>query len=330
MPLKFRSREGNGERRCRLFYASDIHGSDRCFRKWLNAARVYQVDALVFGGDIAGKIVVPIVRFSQDRHVVELHGRTLELAAGEELDSVRAQIRASGRYDVVLEPDQKRLFDQRPDLVAGELFPSAMRQSVRSWLELAEQRLEEAGIPAFVMLGNDDYPSWPACWAGSGCATWRSRWWSCPGGFEMISFGYSNRTPWDSPRELDDDDLGGRIEALAGQLRDPAHAVFNLHCPPHGTHLDQAAMLDERLRPRTEGGQVVTGPVGSPAIRRLIERYQPILGLHGHIHESPGAQRLGRSVVLNPGSDYGDGVLRGALLTLDRAKGVRSWQLVQG
>src|SRR6266511_702026 len=287
--MRFRSREGGSDQRCRLFYASDIHGSDRCFRKWVNAARVYQVDALVFGGDVAGKIVVPIVRFSDDRHVVEMHGRTLELAAGEELEAVRSQIRASGRYDVVLGPDEKRRFDQSPELVASELFPSAMRQSVRSWLRLAEERLEAAGVPAFVMLGNDDYPELAGLLDGKWLRYVEEQVVELPGGFEMISLGYSNRTPWDSPRVLDDE-----------------------------------------FRPRSEGGQVLTGPVGSAAVRRLIERYQPLLGLHGHIHESPGAQRLGRSFVLNPGSEYGDGVLRGALITLDRGKGVRSWQLVQG
>ncbi len=291
--MRFRSKQSGGDGHCRLFYASDIHGSDRCFRKWINAARVYQVDALVFGGDIAGKIVVPIVRFSKDRYVVELQSRTLELPPGGELEAIRGQIRASGRYDVVLAPDEKRLFDQRPDLVASELFPTAMRKSVRSWLELAEQRLEEVGIPAFVMLGNDDYPELAGMLHGRWLRYVEDQVVRLPGGFEMISLGYSNRTPWDSPRELDDDDLGARIETLADKLSDP-------------------------------------GAVGSAAIRKLIERYQPMLGLHGHIHESPGAQRLGRSLVLNPGSDYGDGVLRGALVALDRRKGVRSWQLVQG
>jgi Icc-related predicted phosphoesterase len=328
--MRLRSRPSDSDRRCRLFYASDIHGSDRCFRKWLNAARFYRVDALVFGGDIAGKIVVPIVRLSENRYVVEVHGRMLELAPGEELERVRAQVRASGRYDVVMDPDEKRVYDERPDLVASELFPAAMRQSVRSWLELAEQRLEEARIPGFVMLGNDDHPELAGLLAGNWLRYVEEQVVELPGGFEMISFGYSNRTPWDSPRELDDDDLGARVEALAGKLEDPEHAVFNLHCPPHGTHLDQAARLDDQFRPVTQGGQVVTGPVGSRAVRRLIERYQPLLGLHGHIHESPGVQRLGRSFVLNPGSDYGGGVLRGALVILDRGKGVRSWQLVQG
>jgi len=328
--MRFRASGNGGERRCRLFYASDIHGSDRCFRKWVNAARVYKVDALVFGGDIAGKIVVPIVRFSRDRYVLELYGRTLELAPREELEAVRSRIRASGRYDVVLSPDEKRAFDQRPDLVAGELFPAAMRQSLGSWLELAEERLEQVGIPAFVMLGNDDHPELAGLLDGTWLRYVEERVVELPGGFEMLSLGYSNRTPWHSPRELEDGELGARVEALASQLKEPQHAVFNLHCPPHDTHLDQAALLDDQFRPRTAGGQVVTGPVGSAAVRRLIERYQPALGLHGHIHESPGVQRLGRSLVLNAGSEYGDGVLRGALVTLDRAKGVRSWQLVQG
>ncbi len=318
------------DQQCRLFYAADIHGSDRCFRKFVNAARVYKVDALVFGGDIAGKIVVPVVRLSKDRYLVQVHGHTLDLGPGEELETVRAQIRASGRYDVVLSPDEKRRFDSSPDLVASELFPAAMRQSVRSWVELAEPRLEEAGIPAFVMLGNDDYPELAELLDGKFVRNVEEQVVELPGGFEMISLGYSNRTPWDSPRELDEEELSTRIDALASQLKDPGHAVFNLHCPPHGTHIDQAALLDDQLRPRTEGGQVVTGPVGSTAIRRLVERYQPVLGLHGHIHESPGGQKIGRSFVLNPGSEYGDGVLRGALVTIDRKKGLRSWQLIQG
>jgi Icc-related predicted phosphoesterase len=322
-----KSKDGD---RCRLFYAADIHGSDRCFRKFLNAARVYEVDALVFGGDITGKIVVPIVRLARDRYAVELHGRPRELAGGAELEAVRAGIRAAGRYDVVLSPDEKRVYDASPDLVAGELFPSAMRASLRSWVELAEERLSGLGIPALVMLGNDDHPELAELLGGKFLRNVENQVVELPGGFEMVSLGYSNRTPWDSPRELDDEELGARVEALAGQLREPERAVFNLHCPPHGTHLDQAALLDAELRPRTEGGQVLTGPVGSPAIRRLVERYQPMLGLHGHIHESPGGQKLGRSLVLNPGSDYGEGVLRGALVTLDRRKGVRSWQLTQG
>lgn len=318
------------ERKVRIFYAADIHGSERAFRKWLNAARVYRADALVFGGDITGKIVVPIVRFGADRLVAELHGEPVEVSEGPELDELRGRIRASGRYDVVLEPDEKRAYDEEPDRVAGELFPRLVRESLRSWVGLAEERLDGTDVTAYMMLGNDDYPELEPLLAGMRVRNVEHDVVELSGGFEMISLGYSNRTPWDSPRELDEDDLAGRIDERVVRLRDPAWAIFNLHVPPHGTHLDQAALLDETLRPRVEGGQVVIGHVGSTAVREAMERYQPLLGLHGHIHESPGAQRLGRTMVVNPGSDYGDGILRGALITADAKKGVRSWQIVQG
>jgi Icc-related predicted phosphoesterase len=316
--------------RVRIFYAADIHGSERCFRKWLNAARVYGADVLVFGGDIAGKLVVPIVRHGAGRLTAEVHGRVVEVGEGEELEALRARIRASGRYEVVLTPEEKGEYDRHPQRVATELFPHLARETLRSWTELAEDRLAGSGVPALMMLGNDDYPDLAPLLEGESVRNVEDRVVELPGGFEMISLGYSNRTPWNSPRELDEADLGARVEALASRLRDPEWAVFNLHCPPQGTHLDRAALLDGDLRPRVEGGQVVIGNVGSSAVREAIERYRPVLGLHGHIHESPGAQRLGRTTVVNPGSEYGDGILRGVLVNLDRRKGVRSWQFVQG
>jgi Icc-related predicted phosphoesterase len=70
---------------------------------------------------------------------------------------------------------------------------------------------------------------------------------------------------------------------------------------------------------------VITG-VGSKAVRRAIETYQPILSLHGHIHESRGVATIGRTVCINPGSEYPDGVLRGAIVDFDR-DGVKSYVL---
>lgn len=146
----------------------------------------------------------------------------------------------------------------------------------------------------------------------------------------MISLGYSNPTPWDSPRELDEASLDRRITAMAERLQRPDRAIFNLHCPPHATHLDQAALLDDDFRPVVKGGQIVMTSVGSKAVRGAIERYQPMLGLHGYVHESPGVHRLGRTLTINPGSEYGDGVLRGVLLNLDEKRGVKAWQFIQG
>lgn len=317
---------------CRVFFAADIHGSEKCFRKWLNAARVYEADVLVFGGDIAGKVLVPIVANSLGtRYTVSLHGRVVEVESREALVQLQAQLRAAGRYSVVLTQDEKRHYDEHAKDVANELFPAAVRRVLTDWATLAEERLAGWHIPAYVMLGNDDYPDLAeVLLPGQHMVHAEDKIVELPGGFEMISLGYSNPTPWNSPRELDEDDLRDRINAMAQRLDRPERAIFNLHCPPRGTHLDQAAQLDDEFRPVVKAGQVSMIPVGSTAVREAIEQYQPVVGLHGHVHESPGAQRLGRTLALNPGSEYGDGVLRGLLLNLDSKRGVRSWQFIQG
>jgi Icc-related predicted phosphoesterase len=314
----------------RLFYAVDIHGSDRCFRKWLNAGEVYHVDALVFGGDIAGKVLVPIVKIGPNEFVCKIYDRMVQVSGGEQLTALQAQIRASGQYDVIFTPEEKREHDDNPDLVANTAFPTAVRESLKGWISLADERLGKQGIPAWVMLGNDDYAELEPVLDGEHIKNVEGSVVDLPGGFEMISLGYSNRTPWDSPRELDEDQLTDRIDQLVGRLKDPSKAIFNFHCPPYGTALDQAPLLDSDMRPRVAGGRVELGPVGSTAVRAAIERYQPLLGLHGHIHESPGTQRIGRTLVINPGSEYSDGVLKGVIVSLGGKKGIRSWQFVHG
>ena len=148
-------------------------------------------------------------------------------------------------------------------------------------------------------------------------------------GHEMISCGYSNRTPWDSPRELDEDMLYVKIRALAEQLESPRTAIFNLHVPPYDSGLDTAIELDDELRPVLTGGRPHEIPVGSTAVRQLIEEYQPALALHGHIHESRGITRIGTTVAINPGSDYSGGRIDGCVVDL-ADDGVKSFQLVSG
>jgi Icc-related predicted phosphoesterase len=314
----------------RIFFCADIHGSERCFRKWLNAAKAYRCDVLVFGGDLAGKILQPIVEVGAGRYESDLYGRPIKVEGAAALGELKDQIRNAGRYDVVVTPEEKRALDASPDLVHQRFVEAARATSVR-WLELADERLREAGITAFMMLGNDDFPEIGDVFDASSAVTNpEDRVVELPGGHQMISLGYSNPTPWNSPRELTEDALRPRLEAMASQLSDPGKAVFNFHVPPVNTHLDQAALLDETFTPIVSGGRVQVGNVGSSAVRALIEHYQPMLSLHGHIHESPGMSKIGRTTAINPGSDYVDGVLRGTIVTLDRKKGVRSWQLVQG
>jgi uncharacterized protein len=316
--------------RTRVFFATDVHGSEQCFRKWVNAAKVYEVSALVLGGDITGKVVVPLVADGEDSWSGELHGEPVTARGERELAELRKRIRAMGRYDVVLTPAEKQALDADPARVDAA-FRDAMRESLERWVALAEERLAASGIPCFMMLGNDDFEELADTLRGSEVVTYAEDGvYELPGGFELASIGYSTPTPWHTPRELSEHELEERIDALLARVREPERAVFNFHCPPRDTHLDQAPLLDADLRPRVDAAGVRVGSVGSCAVRGSIQAARPLLGLHGHVHESPAAQKLGPTVCINPGSDYGDGILRGAIVDLDRERGVRRWQIVQG
>ena len=313
----------------RILYAADIHGSERCFRKWLNATRIVKPDVLIFGGDLMGKILHPILR-RNGHWEAEVFGQTLTIETDAELQTLKNRLHNAGRYQVIVSPDEKAAMDASPELV-HRAFLDAARGVATNWLELADERLRESGIRGYLMLGNDDFPELESVFGQSEMVTDAEQGVAeLPGGFQLVSLGYSNRTPWDSPRELDEPDLGQRIEALAAQVRDPARAIFNFHVPPIDTQIDIAAELDDHLAPVVIGGQVQTKSVGSTAVRDTLERHQPVLSLHGHIHESPGVARIGRTVAVNPGSEYVDGVLRYAIVTVDAKRGVRSWQLLQG
>jgi Icc-related predicted phosphoesterase len=323
-------KRGRKEPRTRIFFATDIHGSEQCFRKWLNAARVYEVDVLILGGDVTGKVIVPLVSEGNGTWRGEIYGEEVVANDEAELAEVQKRIRTMGRYDVLLAPEEKRAVDAEPTRL-DRLFHDAMRTTLERWVELAEERLSPTGTPAYMMLGNDDFPELGEILRGSSAVTAaEDDIFELPGGYELLSNGYSTPTPWHTPREVSEEELGGMLEERAAQLREPEWAVLNVHCPPVDTHLDQAPQLDGELRPQVDVTGVKMGSVGSASVRSLIERLQPLLGLHGHVHESAAAQRLGRTVCLNPGSEYGEGLLRGAIVDLDRKRGVARWQLTQG
>jgi Icc-related predicted phosphoesterase len=81
--------------------------------------------------------------------------------------------------------------------------------------------------------------------------------------------------------------------------------------------------LDENLQIIARGGQVLTKPVGSTAVRKVIEDVQPLLTLHGHIHEAAGHTRIGKTLAINAGSEYAEGIMKAAIINLepDRIKG---------
>jgi uncharacterized protein len=313
----------------KVFFVSDVHGSDRCFRKFVNAGRFYGADVLILGGDVTGKTIVPIVMLTDGTARVRDWGAERILKSRAEVEGLKKSVSDAGGYPYVCDPKEFEELEARPELLVP-LFKRLAVESLRSWVGLADERLAGTGTECYISPGNDDYFEIDgALSSGKLVVNPEGRVVEIAGRHEMITLGFTNRTPWNSPREVDEDALREKIEVLAGAVRHMEGAVFNIHVPPLGTALDQAPKLRKDMKPVVSGGEVVMAPAGSSAVRRCIERYQPLVGLHGHIHESRGMVRIGRTMCFNPGSEYASGILRGVLCEL-AGDAVRSYLLTSG
>ena len=313
----------------KIYFATDIHGSEVCLKKFLNAAKFYGCDTIIMGGDITGKMIVPIVDRGQGLHTANLYGRKLEVNA-EGMAKLRKTITDAGYYAYETTPGEMEQLNADPDAVT-ELFTKLMHETLGRWLQMAEDKLAGSGVRCFFAPGNDDPAFVDDILRSSAFVINPEEGLVDLGdGVTMISVGYSNQTPWDSPRELPEDQLAAYIGERAESLGNTDRVIFNFHVPPNDTPIDQAALLDAEFRPIMKGGMPVISGVGSSAVRAALEKYQPMMSLHGHIHESRGEARIGRTLAINPGSEYSEGVLRGAIITLSGKKGVRGYQLVAG
>lgn len=312
----------------KLFFATDIHGSERLFRKFLNAAKVYGVPILVLGGDITGKALVPCI-LQGGKHTCQLMGKEYSASTQSELDELFRLINYNGFYPRVMDLEEVHRLEDDPEYHAW-VFLDTVLTSVRSWLDLAGEKLKGTNVTCYMMPGNDDPPQVAEVLSASGvvinvdeqCVQLDEY-------HEMISLGYSNPTPWDTERELEEDQLLEKMEALAPCVKNVQNLVVNFHAPPYDSRLDTAPKLKEDFQLQTQMGQPILIPVGSKSVRTFIEKYQPLLGLHGHVHESDGMSRIGRTLCINPGSAYSDGMLCGAIVGLKK-DGLDTYQMVRG
>lgn len=312
----------------RIFFATDIHGSEVCFRKFLNAGKAYQADVIIMGGDITGKMIIPVVKTNRGTFAFEWLGAPYSVSE-QDLPEHMGKIRMAGCYPYRTTPDEMALLEEDPGLVKA-VFRRTLKASVEDWLELAEERLKNTGIECYLTPGNDDDLAIDQAFEGQRVVcNPEKKLVHLRGEVEMISTGYTNRTPWNSFRELDEDQLAELIEAMVKGLTNPQKAIFNFHCPPYNVGLDLAPQLDKTLKPIAGIGGVQSGPVGSTAVLKAIQTYRPMLGLHGHVHESRGVIRLGKTFCVNPGSEYTEGLLRGCLILLDK-HGVKDYLLTSG
>ncbi len=313
----------------KIFFTTDIHGSERCFRKFVNAAKFYEVQAIILGGDITGKAIIPIIKQAGGKYTATITNTPHSFSA-DELEGVQKEIRFNGYYPFVTTDDELDEISKDPD-GKNKIFRAAIKESLENWFALAEERLRPIGVKIYVAPGNDDDEIVDEVLAASSFViNPEEQVIEIAPGIEMMSFGYANPTPWDSPRELPEEELAKRLTALADKMSYKGVSIFNLHVPPFNTPLDQAPKLDANLKPVVEGGQIAMAGCGSKSVRSLIEKYQPTVALHGHVHESAGAFRLNKTICLNPGSEYNDGVLRGAIVTIDEKKKKVSYQLTVG
>ena len=311
----------------KVFFATDIHGSEVCWRKFLNAAQFYKADMVILGGDVTGKVMVPIVNHGTYWQVV-LSGQTHRLESDAEIEDLERQIRNRGYYPARVTPDELGELKEEDGSI-DRRFTAEMVSTLDRWLDMADEKLRGGEIPCIVNGGNDDTFEIDGVVEASPCVTFAEGKVIDLDGFSLASMGYTNPTPWDTFREAPEEDLARRIDAVVSQLPDMERAIFNFHAPPYGTGLDEAPALDETLRPM-HGGAVMK-PVGSTAVRDAIVKHQPMLSVHGHIHESRGIKKMGRTLAINPGSVYGDGVLQGAVIELNAKKGkVARYILVNG
>jgi len=318
----------------RFFFATDIHGSERSFRKFVNAGKFYDVSVLVMGGDITSKLLIPIIEEGSGHYRATLQDTTEYLETEAELQHLLDRIGTLGFYARVMEEDEFRAVQDDPAAVDA-LFRDLARQRLEAWVDLVETRLAGTGIKCYVTGGNDDDPDVLDVIRREDTQSL----FNCEGqvvqlddSHTMISVGYSTPTPWKTPREVSDEELGKKIKDMVAQVQDLGRCIFNFHDPPVDSTLDTCPMLDWNTDPPqqiSKAGQDVLHGAGSTSVRYAIETRQPMLSLHGHIHESRGVATIGRTVCINPGSEYGEGVLRGCVLTFADGN-VEGYQMTRG
>jgi len=299
----------------RIFFTTDVHGSEKTFRKFISAGKFYKADVLILGGDLTGKLIIPIVKQPDGRFAATFLGEERVVKNEKELQDLETLIQFSGFYPYRTNSDEVRELSS-DEVKMDELFRRLITESIGRWVRLCEEHLSGTGIKCFIQGGNDDRREVSEILDNSECVV-------NPEGkvvwidehHEMISTGYANITPFDCPGDIPEEELTKKIDAMASKVKDMKNCLFNFHCPPYGCGLDRAPKLDKTLKPTVPPEDI---PAGSTAVLKAVERYQPLLGLHGHIHESRGTIRIGRTLCINPGSEYGEGILRGIIIDLKK------------
>jgi len=310
-----------------LFFATDVHGSDICWKKFISAGKFYKAEVLILGGDMTGKAIVPIIHQGGETWKAVLLQQDFMLHGQAEVDDMAQKITSRGYYPYRTTPDEIAELGAHPDRI-DKIFASEVLKRAGQWLAYADEKLAGTGIRCYVSPGNDDmFELDDLVRASKLVQLVEGMVVQLDANHEMISSGWSNVTPWHTYREESEEQLQARFDVMLAKLKNPRQSVFNIHVPPYGSCLDEAPELTANLTPKDAGRSLI--PVGSHAVRKIVDQYQPLLGLFGHVHEGKGAVRLGKTLCINPGSMYEQGRLLGTLINLDRDK-IKNYILTTG
>ena len=313
----------------RILYGSDFHGSDIVFRKFISSGLHYKANALIVGGDVTGKAMVPVIHQGGGHYLANLFGKDLTATNPDEIEKVKKAISNVGFYPILLEKDEAAELESDPVKMSIR-FEHEMNERIREWMTLFEETLVPKNISMYFMPGNDDLASIDETLAEfKHVHNPDMKHFELEGGYELVGNSNANMTPWTCARDIEEDDLRNKLDTLAGMIQNPERTIAVLHVPPYGSSLDTCPELDENLKIITQGGQVVMKSAGSTAVKEFIEKIQPMLTLHGHIHESPGHVHNGRTLSINAGSEYAEGIMKAAIINLENGR-VKGHLLISG
>ncbi len=308
----------------RILFATDLHGSNTVFKKMLSLGKSIQAEVLIMGGDVAGKILIPIIDYSGE-YRLNFHGQILKTRSQKELEEIKTKISNEGNYSRIMSEEEFQKMKEDSSAL-NSYFELAAEERLKEWIKIADDYLDGTGIKVLVSGGNDDTQKLVDSVVNSKVVVnVDQKIYKDYEPFTMVNVGLSNPTPFSTPREVQEDVLERTIEQLMkGTATDSDHLIFNIHAPPYNTTLDIAPKVivgpDGSLSMSLKGGEAEMAHVGSTAVRKMIEKYQPALGLFGHIHESRAVEKIGKTLCINPGSAYTEGTLNSALINIRDSK----------
>ena len=293
----------------RIFLAADPHGSQQTWEKMCRAPKVFKADVAMMSGDLTGKAIMPIIQEKEDRWFVQPHGKKKTIKKQKDLDKFIKFTKDEGYYPKILTPDELEKLKETKGAIT-QLFQDLMVERMQEWMNMANERIPE-DVMVVVNPGNDDDYSIDKVIDDDPRIINPLKKVIDVHGYPMISLEWVNNTPWDTHRECPEEEMLEKLEVEFARLDtdDYSSVLCNFHDPPFNSGLDTAPTLNEDHTIKKSGAMEVLGPVGSKSVRAVIEKYEPLLGMHGHIHESHGFRKIGRTLCVNPGSEYREGIL---------------------